>query len=155
MIQRIQTLYLSVSSILSLLMFKGEFMNFKDNTGSVLAVTFRGLIKGAGTVNNELLHSFVFITPLLLILVLLPLITLFLYKKRNIQLLFSRILVIISILFILVCGYCAYYVMTSYNTDIIPVLKTIFPVLILLFSILASRGIKRDEDLVKSYDRLR
>ena len=38
---------------------------------------------------------------------------------------------------------------------IIPGIKMVVPLLILIFGILAQRGIKHDENLVRSYDRLR
>jgi uncharacterized membrane protein YozB (DUF420 family) len=46
-------------------------------------------------------------------------------------------------------------VITEYQVNIVPDLKLMLAPLILIFSVLALRGIKRDENLVRSYDRLR
>jgi K+ transporter len=46
-------------------------------------------------------------------------------------------------------------VIQRYHSELVPGIKMFIPVLILIFAILAYRGIKKDEDLVKSGDRLR
>jgi hypothetical protein len=43
----------------------------------------------------------------------------------------------------------------KYNASLIPGIKLVLPVLMLVLSALAYRGIRNDDALVKSYDRLR
>jgi hypothetical protein len=55
-------------------------------------------------------------------------------------------------------GAVAYYILIfiqSHNVSLVPGIKTFIPVVTIILSILAYRGIKKDEALVKSYDRLR
>jgi len=130
-------------------------MKFTGDAGSVMTITFNGLLKGNGTGDLELVQPLIIITVLIVMLALVPFITLFLFKKRKIQLVFSKIVIVLAVLFTVVSGYYAYHVMNEYSVRILPALKSIIPVLTLLFSVLAYRGIKKDDDLVRSYDRLR
>jgi hypothetical protein len=57
--------------------------------------------------------------------------------------------------FIIASGLCIYIIMTKYDSVIDPGFRMAIPLLQLIFSVLAWRGIKKDDDLVKSYDRLR
>jgi hypothetical protein len=45
--------------------------------------------------------------------------------------------------------------MTKHSTEIVPGIKMALPFLMLISMILAYKGIKKDDDLVKGYDRLR
>ncbi len=155
MIQRIQTMYLSLVTILSLLLVKGEFMKFTDDTGSVITITFNSMMKGNGNSDTELIQSLPAISVLIILLLAVPFITVFLFKKRKIQLALSKIIIVAAVVLVLTCCYYAFYVISTYNAQLLPVLKTVLPLFILVFSFLAYRGIKKDDDLVKSYDRLR
>ena len=85
MIQRIQTIYLSLVTILSLLLVKGIFMKFTDDTGSVITITFNSMMKGNGNANTELIQALPAVSVLIVLLVVIPFITVFLFKKRNIR----------------------------------------------------------------------
>jgi hypothetical protein len=56
---------------------------------------------------------------------------------------------------IIISIYYSYSVINRFDTKIIPGFKMVLPVLVFLFTLLAYRGIKKDDRLVKSYDRLR
>ena len=45
MIQRIQSVYLSLTTLLSLLFLKGSFLIFSEKSGSVIKVTFNGIFQ--------------------------------------------------------------------------------------------------------------
>jgi Domain of unknown function (DUF4293) len=155
MIQRIQSVYLSLTVLISLLLLKGSFLVFFEKAGSVIKVTFNGLFRetdGQGIVMIEKLF------PLSVIIALIPvlsLITIFFFKKRNIQIWLSKILIGLVSCFILLSCYYSYLVKSEYSGNIIPGIKMVLPLLLLIFSILAFRGIRKDDQLVKSYDRLR
>jgi predicted HAD superfamily Cof-like phosphohydrolase len=51
--------------------------------------------------------------------------------------------------------YYLLWVTGKFQTELVPGVKMLIPLLILTFGILAFIGIKKDEKLVKSYDRLR
>jgi hypothetical protein len=56
---------------------------------------------------------------------------------------------------ILVSFYYSYSVMSKYDATLVPGIKMSLPFLQLILSVLAFKGIKKDDKLVKSYDRLR
>ena len=68
---------------------------------------------------------------------------------------FATIEIILSVVLILVSVYYSYIVISRYNTSIVAGFKMAVPVVILILSVLAYRGIRKDDNLVKSYDRLR
>jgi hypothetical protein len=155
MIQRIQSVYLFLITLLSLLFFNGNYLNFIDRSGSAMIVNFTGIIKSTEGSGFELIST---VWPLIVIFVLISVvsfITIFLFKKRDIQLLFSKILIGLISASILVSVFYSYQVTSKYSAMFIPGVKMIVPVILLLLSVLAFRGIRRDDNLVKSYDRLR
>jgi glucan phosphoethanolaminetransferase (alkaline phosphatase superfamily) len=96
--------------------------------------------------------------PLSVIIVLIPLvslITIIIFKKRNMQLRFALVLIILCILLVvaLIHGYIT--TISKQNASLVPGFKMIVPVVNLILSFLAYLGIKKDDRLVKSYDRLR
>jgi len=155
MIQRIQSYYLLLTTLLSVLFLKGGFLRFTEKSGSAIKITFGEIIRETGIQTPELIDK---IFPLSLFIILIPvlsLITIFLFKKRDIQLWLVRILILLVVAFIVVSGFYTYNILTKYSAAIIPGFNMFIPVLQLILSILAFRGIKKDDQLVKSYDRLR
>jgi len=86
---------------------------------------------------------------------LITLITIFLYKKRKLQMRLCLLNVLLTLSLIALIAYYAfnfngYYVM---NQDYL--FGICLPALMILFLFLARSAIKKDEELVKSLDRLR
>jgi hypothetical protein len=155
MIQRIQSLYLSLTTLLSLLFLKGSFLNFIDKTGSVIKITFRGILRDKGVQGFELIEK---LFPLSVIIILIPalsLITILFFKSRKTQLWLALSGIFLAAGLIIISFYYSCVVSTNYSSEIIPGFKMVLPVLILIFAILAYRGIRKDDRLIKSYDRLR
>jgi glucan phosphoethanolaminetransferase (alkaline phosphatase superfamily) len=93
-----------------------------------------------------------------LLAVLVPLLSLaviFLYKKRNIQILLAKILIFLIIAFTGASLVYSWLIISKYDAAFDSWYKLFIPVIQLILSILAYRGVKKDDDLVKSYDRLR
>ena len=138
MIQRIQSIYLLLTTLCSVLFLSMKMFVFRNET--------------------TIVGSEEMIMPLVILLVLaatISFITIFLYKKRKLQLKLSMVLLILSIILLLAVASYAFLLSGKYNAQLQFRVNLIFPVLVLIFSILAHRGIKKDEKLVKSYDRLR
>jgi hypothetical protein len=150
MIQRIQTIYLFLSTILSTLFFKGTIFSFSDLGGSVTKVTFSGILRSTDLINISLP-----ITILLILIPLLSVLAIFLFKRRNLQLLTGKVLIALITVFIIVLSIYIYTVTSKFNAEISLKFKMAIPVIQLILCFLAYRGIKKDDDLVKSYDRLR
>ncbi|MBK7132496.1 MAG: DUF4293 domain-containing protein [Bacteroidales bacterium] len=150
MIQRIQTVYLFLTTLISVLFLSGEFINFSDESGTVIIFTLAGISGISGPVFKTLPVSL-----LIIIIPVLSLVTIFLFKNRRLQLILCKVLLaLISALVISLVIY-SYLVTRRYNAEIIPGIKMTIPVVQFILSYLAYRGIKKDDDLVKSYDRLR
>jgi hypothetical protein len=150
MIQRIQSLYLLLTTVLSFLFLKGGILNYSDSSGSSIQLNFSGLNRA-----TELLEKNWPVTVIILLIPLLSLIILVLFKKRDLQLMLSKVLIALIMGFIVVLAYYGYALTTKYDAKLIPGLMMAVPLLQLMLSFLAFRGIKKDDDLVKSYDRLR
>jgi hypothetical protein len=150
MIQRIQSLYLLLTTLISLLFLKGGILNFSDSSSSGFQLKFNGIYNSSGLIEKNWI-----ITILAVIISLLAAIIIALFKKRELQLMLSRLLIFLILGFIFVLVYFSYSIATKYSVQVLPGFKMAVPVLQLIFSFLAYRGIKKDDDLVKSYDRLR
>ena len=155
MIQRIQSLYLLLTTLLSLLFLNGSFLSFINKTGTVIKITFTSMVKSSEGQGIELINKLLPLSIIILLIPILSLVTIFVFKKRNIQLLLSKILIGLVTGLILVSGYYSYIIITDYSGEIVPGVKMALPLIMLILSILAFRGIRKDDRLVKSYDRLR
>jgi len=155
MIQRIQSFYLLLTTVLSILFLKGAYLTFFDNSGSHIELMLTGLYKlnvtGESVRTGGTLEIFI---PAILIPSI-SIITIFLFKKRDIQINLTRILILIISVFLVASIARSSVILSKYDATPDSWYKIATPLLQLLFSILALRGIKKDNDLVKSYDRLR
>jgi hypothetical protein len=135
-------------------MLNGHFLGFTGQNQEIFTLSFRGLSSVTGNI-AQLLSSSIMISAVLLIIPAVSVLAIFLYKNRPIQK-FAVILVIITS-GILCLGEAYYWnlVAGKYNGVLLPGIKMIFPVIIIILAILAYIGIRKDENIVKSYDRLR
>jgi lysylphosphatidylglycerol synthetase-like protein (DUF2156 family) len=85
---------------------------------------------------------------------LIPAISLFLYRKRILQM---RLNIYNSILLATLQGFVIYYMVSGVEQDMkfVFAIQSVFPVVSLVLSILAIRGILKDELLVRSLNRIR
>ncbi len=155
MIQRIQSVCLFIMVLLSSLLIPGSFLNFTEKTGSVIRVSFNEVVRDNAGKATELLEK---LMPLSVLIVLIPVIslaTIFFFKKRKFQLQLSRLLIFLAGILVIAYIHVSFRIVSKFDAGLIPGFKMILPVLILILSILAYRGIRKDDQLVKSYDRLR
>jgi len=157
MIQRIQSLFLAVAAIAAGLMFFFPIADFYSETLGNYKLLATGLI--CMDPDPRVTPSFWFSIPLLALVsasILLSVVTIFLYKNRAQQLRLLAFNILITIVLIIVV---LMFYMSSVQkiTGIAPVYQfgAFCPLINLLFLILANRFIRRDENLVKSADRLR
>ncbi|MCX6260910.1 MAG: DUF4293 domain-containing protein [Bacteroidia bacterium] len=155
MIQRIQSLYLLLTSLLSILFLNGSFLKFFNNSGSEIFMNIRGIWQSGGEgavsqIGNQI--------PLLVIIVLIAVISftaIFFYRKRKIQLKMAIAIIFLAVVSIGLIVFYVFLMTSKHNAVLVPGIKMFIPFLILIFAILAYRGIRKDEALVKSYDRIR
>mgnify|MGYP002571061978 FL=1 len=152
MIQRVQTLYLLIAAIFTGILL---FLPMASFCGVVLAGDLTAWqIELTDAAGNTLIQPIHLLGILLLCAALLPLITIFLFRKRKLQM---RLCLIEVCLLIASFGTFAYYY-TQQNNDEME--KTVSPLLFLLIvaiaSVLMARWrIAKDEALVRSLDRIR
>lgn len=154
MIQRIQTIWLLISAISSTLLIKGGIINLIDKGGQKFCTAFSGTFK-IGSSGPELIKESISLSGLIIIIPVLSVVTLLLFKRRRIQKILSLVLVSLSFCLVILIAYYSIMLMRNYECELAPGLKMVLPLVILAASILAYKGITGDEDLIKSYDRLR
>jgi hypothetical protein len=155
MIQRLQSLYLALVLILSLLFFGGSVFKCVDETGQTIRVMLNGMLTDQGGQSFAMVTALWPVSVILIALTLLSIVTILMFRNRKIQLKLAGAIIFIAAILIIVLFIYAYIVIHSYRLKIVPVLKMAVPVLVLIFSVLAYRGILKDDRLVRSYDRLR
>jgi hypothetical protein len=154
MIQRIQTIWLLISAISSLLLIKGGIINLIDKAGQKYYTGFSGTFK-LSTSGPEIITGSVSLSALIIIIPVVSVITLLLFKWRRIQKVLALVLVSLSSCLIILIAYYSFILMRNYDSELIPGFKMVLPLIILIASILAYKGISGDDNLIKSYDRLR
>ena len=139
-----------MTTMLSLLFLKGEILTFSDSSGSSILLNISGIY-----ISSELLEKTWLPAIIIIVVTLMASLIIVLFKKRELQLLLSKVLMLIVLGLILGLAFYTYSITTKYNAILVPGIMMAVPILQLIFSFLAYRGIKKDDDLVKSYDRLR
>jgi len=155
MIQRIQSVYIFLTTLLAIIFLQGSFLNFIDKAGTSIKVTIGGIEQGSASQGFSVIEKLYPLTISVILIALISLTAIFIFKKRNIQLLLVKILMVLIVFLIIACIHSIYRITSQHSMQLEPGIKLAFPILMLVFSILAHRGIKKDDDLVKSYDRLR
>ncbi|MDD3723268.1 MAG: DUF4293 domain-containing protein [Lutibacter sp.] len=144
MIQRVQSIYLLIATLLS-----GGLIFLLN-----LWVTEQGIkffaLDSLSSDNLALVSVFV----LFIASAILTLIAIFQYKKRQLQFVLGRLTILIN--FILV-GILVYFAQNLSGEIKISEkgIGLLIPIFTIVFVVLANKAIKKDEELVKSVDRLR
>ena len=152
MLQRSQTLFLLGAFVLSLVLLTGPLARFTLDGGEFL-------LKHSGLFTTEGDKGGLVTWPLTLYFVLvaaLAFLNIFFYKNRMRQM---RILVYLIFLFAGMVGMMFYYVAMAKNqlegAIVVHQWRFIVPPICMILLYLAFRRIRRDELLVKAYDRIR
>ena len=158
MLQRIQSVYLGIVAIASLLLFFFPLANFYND----LQGNYKFFIYGIKCMDPEpkVLFSAFFTAPLIFLVIvsiIFSVAAIFLYKNRPLQLRICAFNMIANIVLIMVIFF-------FYATKIKTMTRTepdydyigmVLPLVSIVLLILSNRAIRKDEALVKSADRLR
>jgi len=150
MIQRIQTLFLLISTAILSLLYFFPLTEFSDSSNQIFNFNVFGIY-----IDNEEIISTIPLIILLSIVVLLSLISIFAYRNRPLQMRLSVFNILVLVGFI---GMFAFYIFNSterINANIHYTIFSVMPVISILLIYLAHRAIKKDEELVRSADRIR
>jgi hypothetical protein len=143
MIQRIQTIYLFLASLVSGgLIFVFNLWNTLKEQIFVLDLL------------QEELVAFKLIPFMFIASAILSILTVFLFKDRKLQFVIGRVIVLINLFLLVLLIYLS--LTLSGETSVSEKgIGMFLPILVILLIVLANKAIKKDEDLVKSADRLR
>ena len=144
MIQRIQTVYLLVSAIIS--------------SGLIFVFNLWENIEGDSVFASELIKSDSMILKLIPVLFIgsavLSIVAIFQFKKRQFQFVLGRLNILTNLILL---GFLVYQLLNlSGETSVSEKgIGAFLPVVVIVLLAIANKAIKKDEDLVKSVDRLR
>ncbi len=151
MLQRIQSVYLFVVAVLVVV---GGFtpVFLFSNEGASHAMCY------CNQLTDPFLLSEMKILPVAIFAVVaatLALVSLFAFKKRKRQLKLNKINMLVHVLWIGIALYYFFKIQSVYELSAQPTFVAIFPVLSLILLFLANKAIQKDEDLIRSVDRIR
>ncbi len=153
MIQRIQTIFLLLAAIVIFLIFKFPLAEVLTE-GVIYTFKYRG-IYDISSDKAELIIQAIPLAVLYGVVLLISIIDIFLYKNRILQMR----LAVLNIILLLGSYALAYYYIFAAFSDmekvINPGIASIFPLIAAILTYMAFRGIRKDEKLVKSLDRIR
>ena len=155
MIQRIQTVFLFIAAILAGVLFFCPIASFDYGT-EMMQLTVLG-------VDNQIDATYFgggYSIPLLILtilMVIIPIFTIFKFKNRQLQLKLSSLVVFLNAIF---CGLVFLYYVSNIQKTIAT--ESVYynfgiyvPLINMVMAVLAMRWIKKDIELIKSIDRLR
>ena len=152
MIQRIQTVFLVVSLCFLIPMFFSPIAELMIESGEIQYFSLVGFYQTeAGAVHSINCHYLVMILGI--VICALSLIAIFMYHKRTLQIrlclynIFLLVGLMGVVLFVLYVGQNIQSI--SFNVPVV------FPVISIILHYLALRGIRKDEQMVQSLNRLR
>ncbi|MFV0365439.1 MAG: DUF4293 domain-containing protein [Mangrovibacterium sp.] len=148
MIQRIQTLYMLLSSMLIGLLFALPFAEIADATNQIYEFNAFGIEGNAGLLQNGWAVSL-----LIGIILILQVAAIFLYKNRILQM---RMLTFAILLALGLTGLLFFFVLKSFDDVTISYhMAMSFPIVAAILNYLSIRAIGKDEALIRSVDRIR
>ena len=164
MIQRVQTIYLFLAAILCILLF---FMplatitmpgatGLPEDMPVVYEMDIFSIVRIANDVVTTIESTYWLVGINVMVLVF-SLVVIFLYKNRQLQMRLVRLCFLLVLIFLILVFYYMHEMQytTLINAPISYKIADLFPILQLLFFHLANKGINKDEELVKSADRVR
>ncbi|MDY3268630.1 MAG: DUF4293 domain-containing protein [Phocaeicola sp.] len=149
MIQRIQSVYLLIVAVLSLVLISNSVGSFILPDNSITEMTNLSLVFPDGTIDYKPWALF----AIQMISAIIAIVTIFLYRKRMFQIRLCLFNIILNI------GYYAtlvsFVLILKENSSFAPSWVVCLPFVSIVLSWLAIRAIGKDEMLVKAYERLR
>lgn len=153
--QRIQTLYLVLAMVVNLLLFGINLASVSINGVAYSYGVYGITLEETG----ELAVQSEWLMLLALLSVLLSLVIIFLFNKRQLQIKLAQLNLFVQAAFVVITLLLADNLMLSLENGSTALLEygfgTYLSVVPLIFLYLAIRGIKKDEALVRAADRIR
>ncbi|NLN30467.1 MAG: DUF4293 domain-containing protein [Bacteroidales bacterium] len=155
MIQRIQSVFLILAIVFAGFFITGNLFKFTGDTEKEYLMNTRGIFQVAPETALSLEKNTPFLFVLSVSLPLVLLLSVFLFKNRKLQM---KVLLILLFIILLLAGLAVFYGIMFARHNLLKQslqFEIFIPLVNFVLVILAYRGVKKDEDLVRSYDRLR
>jgi len=133
-------------------MFFFPVLRFIDPNSNTYELTYLGVVN---IDKGDYIVKAIPLTILLVVIVLLLLITIFSYKNRILQMRLSVFSILLMIGSLGLIFFYALHGQGKIHGEIFYLYPLIFPVVSIILAFLAFKGVKKDEELVRSYDRIR
>ena len=153
MIQRIQSFYLFINLVLLVLILFIPLAEFLINEQ-----VFQFYASGIKEFNIEKSNFFITTYPLLIVYIVvatLTLITIFLYKNRTLQMRLCRLNIMVMFGSFFLYPFYIYRMVSNESAVWTISYAILIPLSTIILFYLALKSIKKDEDLIKSIDRIR
>ncbi len=150
MIQRIQTLYLLAVLLLQALALNFSFLNFEKDGINYLLNS-----KGVFPESKIIFLGDYGILLLGILGILMALGTVFLFKNRRLQIKLSNVYLFIAVAQIALVFFYIYQLIKTDYIKMLPGTSFYLIFVSMIFAFLAIRAINKDENLIKSVDRIR
>jgi hypothetical protein len=161
MIQRVQSIYLFIASVITVLLFTFNIWTAQTTDGTQRVVLNIVELTYSSTEAPAVSYSMYWLSILTVIIAIGGFATVFLYKNRNLQLKLVRLnLLLLIVLLVLIFYYIEEAKAFFIDVPVENIISTFdigiyLPLVSIIFFFLASRGISADDRLVRSADRLR
>ncbi|WP_374166659.1 DUF4293 domain-containing protein [Arcticibacter sp. MXS-1] len=155
MLQRIQTVWLFLTTTVIFALFLFPYLQILNANGAAKAIKVTGVYENIG---GQVVQTtgFLGLTIATVLLGLLPFVVIFFYKDRKKQVALCYLIIVLILGFSFWLAQTARGVIGDLQLELQNYgIGVVLPCLAVLFLILAIRGIRRDEKLIKSADRLR
>jgi len=149
MIQRIQTLWFFLATVAAVLIF--FFPVFELTSSNDMKIYEYSSISIAGI--DNLIQTGYIIAGLTGVIAFLSFVDIFLFKNRALQM---RISTFASLLVIFLVGLLTFFSWSEFAKPASAIgLSAILPFIVFIFLLMGRRAVKKDDDLVRSVDRIR
>jgi len=157
MIQRIQTVYLAIATILLMLpvILASNFISLEVQTGVYHLNSLSVLFENAG-VSEVLLNAYPIVGALVLSLFL-SIYSIAQFKNRKFQIKLVRLALVIQWVFVGLLAFYGWKMTDLAGENFTPSISLFVavPFICMILFVLAAKGIQKDDDLIRSADRLR
>ncbi len=153
MIQRIQSIYLFLAALFmgGLFFQSADIISIETTAPSTLGDMVYLNDKVLDIYDQNILIAFT------VVVVIFSLLALFLFRNRKLQITLSRVAMLVVLFFLIFSVYLSYADLAPYisTVKITPHIGVFLPIVVIICLILAVKGIRKDDLLVKGMDRLR
>lgn len=152
MLQRKQTVYMFFALIIMGLIFFFPLLRFIDPDSNTYELIYLGVVN---VEKGNYIVKVIPLTILLAVIVLLLLIAIFSFKNRILQMRLSVFSILLMLGSVGLIYFYSRQVHSKIDGEIFYLYPVIFPVVSAILAFLAFKGVKKDEELVRSYNRIR